>query len=76
MPDCVKNYVKGKTDEHDAVPGPVSRPNGGSLLMSSGISCIRLGPNCSSHAVNDGPGPVVGHALYPFIYLLLLFFSP
>ncbi|XP_027362377.1 DDB1- and CUL4-associated factor 4 isoform X2 [Abrus precatorius] len=62
MPDCMKNYVKEKTIEHNVVPGPVFRPNGASLLMSSRISCIRLGPKCTSHAVNDGP--TVGHALF------------
>lgn len=64
-PDFVKNYVKGETDEHNEVPEPVYRPN--SLLMSSSISCIR---KCSSHAVNDGP--FVGHALYPFDFILQL----
>ncbi|KAJ1407607.1 WD40/YVTN repeat-like-containing domain superfamily, partial [Sesbania bispinosa] len=61
MPDCVRNYVKGKTDKHNDMPQPVVRPNGGSLLMSSRISCLRLSPKFSSHAVNDGPVP--GHAL-------------
>ncbi|XLR61226.1 hypothetical protein S83_011898 [Arachis hypogaea] len=61
-PDCVKNYAKGKTDENNVVPGPVSRPTGGSVVMSSGISCIRSGPECSSHAANGGP--IVGHALF------------
>ncbi|RDY13578.1 DDB1- and CUL4-associated factor 4, partial [Mucuna pruriens] len=64
MADCVKNYVKGKTVDHNEVLGPVFRPNRAALLMPSRISCIRLGPKCSSHAVNDGP--IVGHALYPF----------
>ncbi|XP_061356559.1 uncharacterized protein LOC133300983 isoform X2 [Gastrolobium bilobum] len=62
MPNCVRNYVKGKTDEHNEVPGPVFRPNGASLFMSSRISCIRLGPKCSSHAANDDP--IVGHVLF------------
>ncbi|KAK7303833.1 hypothetical protein RJT34_14750 [Clitoria ternatea] len=62
MPDCVKNYAKGKTVEHNEVPGPLFRPNGASLHISSRISCIRLGPKCSSLAVNDGP--VVGNALF------------
>ncbi|KAL1320982.1 hypothetical protein HN51_065705 [Arachis hypogaea] len=61
-PDCVKSYAKGKTDENNVVPGPVSRPTGGSVVMSSGISCIRSGPECSSHAANGGP--IVGHALF------------
>ncbi|MED6143343.1 hypothetical protein PIB30_005259 [Stylosanthes scabra] len=61
-PDFVKNYVKGKSDEHNVVPGTVSRPTGGSVVMSSGISCIRLGPECSSHVANGGP--IVGHALF------------
>lgn len=63
MPDCVRHYVKGKTDKHDEMPGPVFRPNGASLLMSSSISCIRLSAKRSSHAVSDGLN--VGHALYP-----------
>lgn len=64
MPNCVKSHVEGKADEHNEVPGPVFRPNGASLLMSSRISCIRLGPKCSPHAVNDGP--IAGQALYLF----------
>lgn len=72
MPDCVKSRIKGKTDGHNEVPGPLFRPNGASLIMSSRISCIRLGPNVSPHAANDSP--IVGNALYPlinfsFIYL-------
>ncbi|XP_057429811.1 uncharacterized protein LOC130722938 [Lotus japonicus] len=62
MPDHVKNYVGGKADERYEVPGPVSRPNGASLIMSSRVSCIRLGSKCSSTAVNDDP--IVGHALF------------
>ncbi|MED6221436.1 hypothetical protein PIB30_054600, partial [Stylosanthes scabra] len=61
-PDFVKNYVKGKSDEYNVMPGTVSRPTGGSVVMSSGISCIRLGPECSSHVANGGP--IVGHALF------------
>ncbi|CAL0301560.1 unnamed protein product [Lupinus luteus] len=56
-PHCVKNYVKRKADEQNEMPGPVYSPN--SLLMSSGISCIR---KCSSQAANDSP--IVGHALF------------
>lgn len=73
MPVCVKNHIKGNTDVPSKVPGPLFRPNGASLLMSSRISCLRLGPNLSPHAVNDSP--IVGNALYPlfifhsFIYL-------
>ncbi|TKY72650.1 DDB1- and CUL4-associated factor 4 [Spatholobus suberectus] len=62
MADCVMNYVKEKTVERNEVLGPVFRPNRAALLMPSRISCIRLGPKCSSHAVNDGP--IVGHALF------------
>ncbi|XP_029130126.1 DDB1- and CUL4-associated factor 4 isoform X2 [Cajanus cajan] len=62
MADCVKNYDKGKTVEQDELLGPVFRPNRAALLMPSRISCIRLGPNCSSHAVNGSP--IVGHALF------------
>ncbi|KAH1147343.1 hypothetical protein AAZX31_15G148300 [Glycine max] len=60
--DCVKNYVKGRTDEHNEVLKPVFKPNRAALLMSSRISSIRLGPKCSSHAVNDGH--IVGRALF------------
>jgi len=69
MPDCLRRYVKGEIDE---VPGPIFRPNGASLLMSSRISCIRLGPKRSSHAVNGDPN--VGHALYPLFFIGLLFY--
>lgn len=67
--DCVKNYVKGRTDEHNEVLKPVFKPNRAALLMSSRISSIRLGPKCSSHAVNDGH--IVGRALYPFEFFWL-----
>ncbi|XP_024631487.1 uncharacterized protein [Medicago truncatula] len=62
MPDCVKSRIKGKTDEHNEVPGPLFRPNGATLIMSSRISCIRLGPNVSPHAANDNP--IVGNILF------------
>ncbi|XP_004488222.2 uncharacterized protein [Cicer arietinum] len=62
MPVCVKNHIKGNTDVPSKVPGPLFRPNGASLLMSSRISCLRLGPNLSPHAVNDSP--IVGNALF------------
>jgi WD repeat-containing protein 21A len=66
MPDCVKSHIKGETNVHNEVPGPLFRPNGASLIMSSRISCIRLGPNLSPHAPNDSP--IVGNVLYPLIY--------
>ncbi|WJX28028.1 hypothetical protein P8452_16796 [Trifolium repens] len=62
MPDCVKSHIKGETNVHNEVPGPLFRPNGASLIMSSRISCIRLGPNSSPHAPNDSP--IVGNVLF------------
>lgn len=62
MPDCVKSRIKGKTDGHNEVPGPLFRPNGATLIMSSRISCIRLGPNVSPPAANDNP--IVGNILF------------
>ncbi|KAF7840268.1 DDB1- and CUL4-associated factor 4 isoform X2 [Senna tora] len=62
MPDRVKKYVKGEKDEHVEVPGPVFRPNGATLLMSSSISCIRLGLKRSFHAAENDPN--IGHALF------------
>ncbi|CAJ1975960.1 unnamed protein product [Sphenostylis stenocarpa] len=59
--DCVRNYVEGKTFEHNEVHKPVFRPNRAALLMPSRISCIRLGPKFSPHTVNDGP---VGRVLF------------
>jgi hypothetical protein len=72
MPDCVKSHIKGETNVHNEVPGPLFRPNGASLIMSSRISCIRLGPNLSPHAPNDSP--IVGNVLYPLIYFYYFFF--
>lgn len=66
--DCVKNFVKGKTFEHDEMRKPVFRPNRAALLMPSRISCIRLGPKCSPQAENDGS--VAGRVLYPFLVIL------
>ncbi|XP_014498760.1 uncharacterized protein LOC106759894 isoform X1 [Vigna radiata var. radiata] len=60
--DCVKNFVKGKTFEHDEMRKPVFRPNRAALLMPSRISCIRLGPKCSPQAENDGS--VAGRVLF------------
>lgn len=64
LPDCVKGHVNGTTDEYFEDPGPILRPNGASLLMSSRISSIRLGQEYSSDSADDGP--IIGQALYPF----------
>ncbi|KAI4332093.1 hypothetical protein L6164_017030 [Bauhinia variegata] len=53
MPDCVRHYAKGQTEEHDEMAGPIFRAAGSSLHFS-GISCIRLCQESSS-AVGDGP---------------------
>ena len=63
MPDCAKNFAKGRSLEHDEVPAPVVANYGGLVLRKCKITSIRLGPKLSSHAGDEGSN--VRHLLYP-----------
>ena len=61
----MRHHGNGKVKERSEVPGPIFRRTGAALVMPSSISCIRLCPKHSPHAVDGGPNG--RHALYPFV---------
>ena len=63
MPDCVWPLGTEKREKLVEVPGPLWKPSGTSVKMSSNISCIKM---YGKHFNTDGSP--MQHVLYPSKY--------